>query len=69
MENLHQKARAWIAPALAGPVATGIFVPDGGQTLAEYALILAFIAVVVIVAVAFLDTQISSIFTTIGSAV
>ena len=40
---------------------------EEGQTLAEYALILALIAVVVIGAVIFLGGQINSIFDTIGS--
>ena len=39
-----------------------------GQTIVEYALILAFIAVVVLVAVTFLGTQISSFLTSVGSA-
>ena len=40
---------------------------EEGQTLVEYALILVLIAVVVTVALAFLGTQINSIFTTIGN--
>lgn len=40
---------------------------EEGQTLAEYALILALIAVVVGVALTFLQTQISTLFDTIGS--
>jgi pilus assembly protein Flp/PilA len=40
---------------------------EEGQTLAEYALILALIAVVVIGAVIFLGDQIQNIFDTIGS--
>jgi len=40
---------------------------EEGQTLAEYALILALIAVVVIVAVVFLGDQIKGIFSSIGS--
>jgi Flp pilus assembly pilin Flp len=40
-----------------------------GQTLAEYALILALIAAVVAVAVIFLQGQISSIFSSIGSQI
>jgi Flp pilus assembly pilin Flp len=42
---------------------------DGGQGLAEYALILALIAIVAIVALTFLGTQISSILTYYGSEV
>ena len=40
---------------------------EEGQGLVEYALILVLIAVVVTVALAFLGTQINSIFTTIGN--
>jgi Flp pilus assembly pilin Flp len=38
-----------------------------GQGLAEYALILAFIAIVAILALIFLGTQISTIISTIGA--
>lgn len=40
---------------------------EDGQTLAEYALILALVAAVVAVAVIFLQKQLSSIFSSIGS--
>lgn len=40
---------------------------DQGQGLAEYALILALIAVIAIAALVFLGTQISSILSTIGA--
>ena len=39
-----------------------------GQGLVEYALIIAFIAVVVIVAMIFLRTQISSLFSRVGNS-
>jgi pilus assembly protein Flp/PilA len=42
---------------------------DEGQGLAEYALILALIAIVAIFALTFLGTQISSILSYIGSVV
>ncbi len=42
---------------------------DEGQGLAEYALIIALIAVVAIIALMFLGGQISSIFSTIGDSV
>ena len=42
---------------------------EDGQGLAEYALILAHIAIVAIVALLFLGTQISTILSTIGNAV
>jgi pilus assembly protein Flp/PilA len=51
---------------------SGISLPsierEEGQTLAEYALILALIAILVIGAVLFLSGQISGIFSTIGNA-
>ena len=43
--------------------------PDGGQGLAEYALILALIAIIAIIALIFLGSQISDKLSTIGSAV
>ena len=42
---------------------------EHGQGLAEYALILAFIAVVAILAVTFLGTQISQILSAVGAAI
>jgi len=42
---------------------------EKGQTLAEYALILAFIAVLAIVAVAFLGEQINAILSEVGAAI
>jgi len=42
------------------------FEEDRGQGLAEYALILALIAIVAIVALLFLGTQISGILSTVG---
>ena len=42
---------------------------DDGQGLAEYALILALIAVVAIAALIFLGTQISTILSRIGAAI
>ena len=41
---------------------------EEGQGLVEYALILAFIAIVIIAALTFLQEEISSIFSEIGSA-
>jgi pilus assembly protein Flp/PilA len=40
-----------------------------GQGLAEYALLLALIAVVCIIAVTFLGTQISGILSTVGNSI
>jgi pilus assembly protein Flp/PilA len=42
---------------------------EGGQGLAEYALILALIAIVAIIALIFLGGQISSILSTVGASV
>jgi len=42
---------------------------EDGQTLAEYALILALIAVVVVVIVTALGSQVSSVFSQISSAI
>ncbi len=42
---------------------------DGGQGLAEYALILALIAIVAIVALIFLGSQVSSILSNVGNSV
>ena len=42
---------------------------EGGQGLAEYALILALIAIVAIVALIFLGTQVSGILNTVGKSV
>jgi pilus assembly protein Flp/PilA len=41
---------------------------DAGQGLAEYALILALVAIVAITALVFLGAQISAILTTIGNS-
>ena len=42
---------------------------EDGQGLAEYALILALIAIIAIAALIFLGTQISGILSTIGNAI
>jgi len=42
---------------------------ESGQTMAEYGLLLAVIAVVVVVAAIFLGTQISSIFSQVGAKI
>ena len=47
---------------------SSLFRREEGQGLAEYALILALIAIVAIVALLFLGTQISTILSTIGNA-
>jgi pilus assembly protein Flp/PilA len=42
---------------------------DRGQGLAEYALILALVAIVVIVALQFLGNQINTIMSTVGNSI
>jgi Flp pilus assembly pilin Flp len=66
MTKIQKMAGTWFARVLGEPVAT-TRVREDGQTLAEYALILAFIAVAVVLAVTFLGGQIDSLFSTIGS--
>lgn len=49
----------------------GLFVPEdefAGQGLVEYALIIAFIAIAVIVAMVFLQGQIKTLFSKVGSS-
>jgi pilus assembly protein Flp/PilA len=49
----------------------GLFVPEDaveGQGLVEYALIIAFIAIVVIVAMVFLQDKISGLFSRVGNS-
>lgn len=46
-----------------------LFTTDDGQGLAEYALILALIAIVSIIALLFLGGQISGVIFTVGSSV
>ena len=55
----------WIRNA----VAAAVDADEGGQGLAEYALILALIAIVSIIALIFLGGQISSIFTEISGSI
>ena len=52
-----------------GALSAGSLRRDEGQTLAEYALILALIAVGVIAAVILLQGSISNIFTNVGSKI
>jgi Flp pilus assembly pilin Flp len=58
-----------ILQALWGAIAGADLRREEGQTLAEYALILALIAVGVIAAVIFLQGSISSIFNNVGSSI
>jgi len=66
MTKNQKMASTMFARMLGGSVTTNL-VREDGQTLAEYALILAFIAVAVVLAVTFLGGQIDSLFSTIGS--
>ena len=56
MTKLYLRMRSW-------------FGREEGQDLAEYALLIGLIALVVILAVTFLGGQLSSLFSTIGSHV
>ena len=42
--------------------------PEGGQTLAEYALILSLIAILAILALLFVGGQINTLLSTVGNA-
>ena len=66
MTKIQHMVGAWFARALHAPVKMTL-AREEGQTLAEYAMILALIAIAVIGAVLFLSGQISSLFSTIGS--
>ena len=50
-------------------VSTWTVIPSRGQGLAEYALILALIAIVAIVALLFLGGQVSKILSTVGKSI
>ena len=66
MKQLNRMLSGRLAPMLAGTMPLSLE-REEGQTLVEYALIIAFIAIVVLVAVTFLGSQISSLFNSIGS--
>jgi pilus assembly protein Flp/PilA len=67
MTNVWNTVALRLALVLQGPEVPSVE-REEGQTLAEYALILALIAILVIGAVLFLSGQISGIFSTIGNA-
>jgi Flp pilus assembly pilin Flp len=67
MKKLQTAIGVRLALALGGLSVTNLK-RDEGQTFVEYALILAFIAILVIGALTFLQGKISGIFSTIGSA-
>jgi Flp pilus assembly pilin Flp len=63
----HQSALAWLG-SVWHTISRAVFLPARGQGLAEYALILALIAVVAIVALIFLGGQTSKILSTVGKS-
>ena len=67
MKNLRNTIVMGLALALQGSLPS--VEREEGQTLAEYALILALIAVLVIVAVLFLSGQIKGLFSSVGSQI
>ena len=67
MKRLNSMLDGFVALIFSGQLPLSLE-REEGQTLVEYALIIAFIAVIVLVAVTFLGSQISSLFTSIGSA-
>jgi len=66
MIKQHNKNGLWVALALQG-LSLKSLEREEGQTLAEYAMILALIALVVVGVVAILGGKISSLFTSIGN--
>jgi pilus assembly protein Flp/PilA len=68
MTHLRNKLMIGIAFALQG-ISLESVKRDEGQTLAEYALILALIAVAVVGAVVLLGGKISSLFNSVGSSI
>jgi pilus assembly protein Flp/PilA len=66
MKKLQTAIGMRVALALGGLSATSLR-REEGQTFVEYALILAFIAILVIASLTFLQGKISSIFSYIGS--
>ena len=63
-----EKLNTWLLERYVALTAPGAR-EEEGQTLAEYALILALIAVVCVVAVTFLGTRISSILSYVGTQI
>ena len=68
MKNMRNSIGMALALALSG-ISLPSVEREEGQTLAEYALILALIAVLVIGAVLFLSGQIKGLFTTVGKKI
>jgi len=68
MTHLRNKLMIGIAIALQG-ISLESVKRDEGQTLAEYALILALIAVAVVGAVVLLGGKISGLFNSVGSSI
>jgi len=68
MEQLRKMIGLQYVPALAVPGLAGIE-REEGQTLAEYALILALIAVIAVLALIFLGGAITGLFSSVGNSV
>ncbi len=66
MKRLYNMLGGRLALALQGDLRQS-FAQEEGQTLVEYALILALIAIVVAAALTFLQGDVSSLFSKIGS--
>ena len=70
MQRAHAataRVNAWYLAA--NNAAHRVIYAEGGQGLAEYALILALIAIVAIVALIFLGSQVSTILSKVGKSV
>jgi pilus assembly protein Flp/PilA len=61
-KKIHEEAR------MAWRIISHLFRKEEGQTLSEYALILILIAIVAIVAVTLLGTQLAAMFTQVANA-
>jgi Flp pilus assembly pilin Flp len=68
MHSTYRSAVNWLGN-LWHSASTMTILPSRGQGLAEYALILALIAIVAIVALLFLGGQVSKILSTVGKSV
>jgi pilus assembly protein Flp/PilA len=68
MIKRHNKIGLWVALAVQG-LSLQSLEREEGQTLAEYAMILALIAIVVVGAVVLLGNKISGLFSSVGSQI
>jgi len=67
--NLIQRLFAPRMPLMLGGGSLPVLRRDEGQTLAEYALILALIAVIAVLALIFLGGTITKLFSSVGNSV